>query len=346
MYKPSLIKIFDSAKLCPQKQPVLGIFVFDHITVLQDQLVAMSLPDQAVYAIDCTAGGGGHTELLIKELRGDQSKVIAFDRDILAINHLNERFEQQINSGQLVVQHTAFSQISAYCEHHNLVGCIDAIIADIGVSSPQIDNGDRGFSFMHQGPLDMRMDQDQSTTAADIVNTYEGEDLQRIFKLYGEEPFAKHFANMIIRRRQSQPFTTTEDLASYIAANCPYRSKSKKHPATKIFQALRIEVNQELEELQQLLFDGFKLLAPGGRLGIITFHSLEDRIVKQTFKDLANPKIDIPKEIPLTQDQLNQFKSSGRILKPFPYCPQNDEISSNPRARSAKLRVIEKNKLS
>ncbi len=292
-------------------------------------------------AIDCTAGGGGHTQLLLEKL-GSEGVVIAFDRDQQAIDHLEQKFQKQLAARQLILVHKPFSNLESFIRSQKNELVIQAIIADIGVSSPQIDTPERGFSFTKDGPLDMRMDQKQTTTAESLVNTLNMEELKTILKSFGEEPKAHYIAQAIIREREQSPITTTSRLADIVKAAVHYKSPSKTHAATKTFQALRIAVNKELDELNNLLMQAFSTLATGGRLGILSFHSLEDRIVKRQFNKWAarNQKIDFH-SIP-AHAKHSTPPPEGKIIKPFPLKPSDDHQIDNPRSRSVRCRVIEK----
>ena len=315
---------------------------FNHKTVLLHELVDALMLKPGTIAIDCTAGGGGHTSLLLEHV-DPLGKVFACDRDKQAIENMQERFKAEIADNRLTLLHTPFSEFS---KHISKSITIQGICADLGVSSPQLDESQRGFSFMHDGPLDMRMSPESSEpSAADVVANYSAEELETIIRSLGEEPKAKFVANAIVKQRETKPITTTLELANLVAKAIHYKQKSKKHPATKTFQALRIYVNKELDEIKKLLEQAFMRLAPGGRLAIISFHSLEDRIVKDFFKEMAGKKQNqsIPRDLPLTTDQLATLQNiRARIIKPFPIIPKEEEIESNPRARSAKLRVLEK----
>ena len=314
---------------------------FHHITVLETELYQQTLPETFDFAIDCTSGGGGHTKLLLDAVSSN-GQVLAVDQDEAAILHLKKRFTKELESKKLLLAHSPFAKIGELVESYQMWGKVDGIIADLGVSSPHLDQPERGFSFNKSGPLDMRMDTGQELDAAQVINTYDVEDLIQIFREYGEEPRAVKLAKAIGQRREQQPFDETLAFAEFVAKTLAYRTPSKKHPATRAFQALRIEVNQEYKQLDTLISTGFETLRPGGRMGIISFHSGEDRMIKKAFKSLAAVNAP-PKGIPLTEEQLKQHDSSkGVIVKPFPFAPSAEEIKGNPRARSAKLRVIEK----
>lgn len=308
----------------------------------QELVDALALKAPAI-AVDCTAGGGGHAELLLDAV-GPQGKVLAFDQDDVAQAHLKQKFASELKASRLELVHQRFSALKTVLLDRNLFGQLDGVCADIGVSSPQLDEADRGFSFQFDGPLDMRMDRvNNPRTAADLINTASEEELANIFFHYGEEPQSRKVARAIVSDREKAPFTTTKRLAELAANVIRYKEKSRTHPATRIFQALRIVVNDELGELSQLVQDGFDALKPGGRLAIITFHSLEDRIVKVQFKKLAGMEKDQDdfRDLPyLPQDKT--VAHQGKIIKPFPLTPNAAEIEANPRSRSAKIRIIEK----
>jgi 16S rRNA (cytosine1402-N4)-methyltransferase len=316
---------------------------FQHVSVLLSELIDGLHIQPGHLVVDCTAGGGGHTAEILKRL-GTTGKVLAFDRDAMAMETLYERFAAQLESGQIELVKAPYSQLRIELERRGLLGKVDGLCADIGVSSPQLDRAERGFSFAKDGPLDMRMDQSQALDAAAIINTYPEEDLLRIFRDYGEDPQARPIVRAILRRRATQAITRTLELADLVASAVHYRERSRKHPATKVFQALRIAVNGELEELETLLASIPEALAPGGRCAIISFHSLEDRLVKQSFKQLVEgDKPRFAREVPLTAEQLEQLsRSTFKLIKPFPLLPAEEEQALNPRSRSAKLRVLER----
>ncbi len=318
---------------------------FGHVSVLADAVRSLMNYSTAEKAIDCTAGGGGHMALALAEMPKG-AKILGIDRDPVAIAHLNRRFAAEISVGRVYIVHAPFSQLHDVLENHPEFSQADTILADLGVSSPQIDDDSRGFSFMRPGPLDMRMNQTASApTAADIVNQWSEVDLTRLFQRYGEEPKAKFIARAIVQRRTSKLFSTTDELSEVIVNSVHYKERSRKHPATRVFQALRVQVNNEMEELATLLQAGFSHLRRSGRLGIITFHSLEDRAVKSEFRRLSghNEQSAVLSRLPLTEERLTaSIAASGAVIKPFPAIPDELECESNPRARSAKLRVIER----
>ena len=317
---------------------------FHHISVLSDELIS-SLPLQnGSYVIDCTAGGGGHSAKILDKILPD-GKLLALDQDPEAIAHLTKKFETAIQNGSFILEEATFSELEPLARKHGFLNKTCGIIADIGVSSHQLNCGDRGFSFMHDGPLNMRMDKDtEELTAEKLVNEFPTEEIIKILYKYGEERQAPRVARAIVRNREKSPIKTTGELAEIIKNSLPYKG-SKKHPATKTFQALRIFLNKELEELETLLDTFLDVLTPSGRAGIITFHSLEDRLVKTSFLKLSgrDKRNDIPREIPLTQEEITSYNQvKAKVIKPFPGKPSADELAENPRSRSAKLRVIEK----
>ncbi len=316
---------------------------FKHISVLRDELVQSLHLQAGSIAVDCTAGGGGHTELILQAV-GPQGKVLAFDRDPWAREVLTQRFQKELDQGILELIPEPYSQLENVLSQKQLLGKISGVCADIGVSSPQIDHGERGFSFAKDGPLDMRMDPTRGVSAAEVVNTFPEAELLRIFREFGEEPKAHFIVKAIAHRRAQSPISTTFELSELIAANVHYKERSRKNPATKVFQALRIFVNDELGELEALLKAIPAVLAPQGRCSIITFHSLEDRMVKLNFKALSEgDSHQFDRRLPLTAQQLAKLENRQyRIIKPFPLVPSDQEQESNPRSRSAKLRVIER----
>lgn len=303
---------------------------FNHVTVLLEETVdSIDVKEGGIYA-DFTLGGGGHTSLILE--RGGQ--VIGIDRDETAIKNANERFKGK----KFTAVHDNFSNIKDIAKSLGIEK-FDGIIADLGVSSPQLDDAHRGFSYMHDAPLDMRMDSRDNLTAKDIVNTYSSEELFRIISTYGEERWASRIVDFIIERRQIKEIETTFELVDIIKAAIPLSArKDGPHPAKRTFQAIRIEVNGELKILEQAIRDGAELLKKGGKMGIITFHSLEDRIVKTTFASLQQGCI-CPKDFPVC---VCGNKPSVKSVTRKPIVPSESEIERNPRARSSKLRAVEK----
>ena len=315
-----------------------------HTSVLLKESVDSLSLHHGDIAIDCTVGAGGHTEAILDKV-GPAGLVIGLDRDASALELARSRLKSAIESGRLRLIQARFSEIAEIAVREGINGKIQGVLADIGVSSMHLNQADRGFSFQNNGPLDMRMDTCHGETAADIINTKSYEDLAKIFWEFGEEPQSRQVARRIVEERSTSPITTTGQLVEIVKRSLRYTEKSKKHPATKVFQALRIATNNELSELQSLLKSGFSVLKSNGRLAIITFHSLEDRLVKTTFLEWTGQKRRerIPRNLPMSEDQLRQISQAmGDLIKPFPLVPSDPEILANPRARSAKLRVITK----
>lgn len=302
----------------------------NHIPVLQSDVVKLlTTPDPPSRLIDGTLGAGGHTRLLLEA--GVQS-VLGLDQDLDALALAQRNLTPY---GERVQTHHTNYEHLIPAAHAIGWDAVDAILLDIGVSSMQLDRAERGFSFNQPGPLDMRMNREAGITAADIVNTWAERDLADIFFRYGEERHSRRLAQIIVQHR---PFETTDALAALIDTHKPAQWKEKIHPATRVFQALRIVVNDELGVLERTLPQAIDLLRSGGRLAVITFHSLEDRIVKQTFKLAASDCI-CPKEIPICQCD---HRAAVRLITRKPIAATDEEIKLNARSRSAKLRVVEK----
>ncbi len=301
-----------------------------HKPVLASQVIAALQPAPGKVFLDATAGGGGHSRKLLEA----GAHVIALDQDPEALARCRENLAEFGDRVRFVESN--FRDASQALARLGITGGLDGVLLDIGVSSHQLDEAARGFSLMREGPLDMRMGPTIPQTAADIVNTRDTSELARIFHQFGEEPNARRIAAAIVSRRASAPFTTTLDLASTIASASP--RKGPRHPATRVFQALRIEVNDELGALREALQTIPPLLAKGARFAVITFHSLEDRIVKVFFKEHSREWIDRPEWPRPRRNPIRQF----HLLTAHPIVPGEREVSENPRARSAKLRVVEK----
>lgn len=300
-----------------------------HLPVLPREVVHLLKVGAESLVLDGTLGGGGHSFLMLSQ----GAQVFAMDQDQEALDYANQRLSEFGNSFQSF--HTNFADFEEHLPSE-LKGNLDAILIDIGVSSHQIDEAERGFSFQKDGPLDMRMGLLWDETAADVVNHREEADLANIFYHYGEEKQSRRIARGIVERRQQQPFSRTLELANFIESMIPRRGKT--HPATQCFQALRIEVNQELQVLQTFLDKAIDWLKIGGRLGVITFHSLEDRLVKRHFQKLSMEWLDRP-EWPAPRPN-PEFRL--KLINKKPAEAQEDELKLNPRARSAKFRVIER----
>lgn len=316
-----------------------------HISVLLNESISGLGLNPGDIAVDCTLGAGGHTAAMLDRV-GENGLVVSLDRDPYAIELVKKTHASAIAAGRLRLAHARFSSIEEVAKKEGIFGKIQGILADIGVSSMHLDEAERGFSFQSDGPLDMRMDPSTGTAAADLVNEASQEELSKIFWELGEEPQSRYIARKITEFREQQKITTTNQLAELVKRSVRYNQKSKKHPATKVFQALRIAVNDELGELEELLTNSLSALKSNGRLGVISFHSLEDRIIKNRFIEWSgkNQRIRLPKGIPLTEQQINQMNQTiGNIIKPFPITPTEDEIANNPRSRSAKLRIFAKN---
>lgn len=303
---------------------------FKHIPVLFNETIdALNVRPDGIY-VDCTAGGGGHCAAVAERLT--TGRIIAIDQDPEAVANLQERFK---NNGRVTIVHDNFVNISSILENLGIDG-VDGIMADLGVSSHQLDTDERGFSFHKDAPLDMRMSM-EGMSAADLVNTASQSELQKIIYTYGEEKFAPSIARNIVKAREKKPIETTFELVDIIKASMPMKAKRDGHPARKTFQALRIEVNGELEKLERALDGMFEALNPSGRIAIITFHSLEDRIVKKKFNKFCEGCI-CPPEFPVC---VCGRKPRGKL--PFKSkAPTENEVGENFRAHSARLRAIEK----
>lgn len=308
---------------------------FHHVSVLLNECIdGLEIQPDGIY-VDGTMGGGGHSEAICNKL-GKNGLLIGIDQDINAIKASEERLKAKYQN--IMVVNDNFSNIKIILESLN-INAINGMLLDLGVSSHQLDEPDRGFSYMHNADLDMRMNQSASFTAKEVVNTYSENDLVRIIKDYGEERWAKRIAHFIVEERKRGPITTTYELVDIIKKAIPAGArKDGPHPAKRTFQAIRIEVNGELEILRQSILDIVDVLDSKGRLCIITFHSLEDRIVKQTFKELENP-CTCPPEFPVC---VCGKKRKAKVITKKPILPTNEELEANPRSRSAKLRILEK----
>ncbi len=308
---------------------------FEHRTVLLDRTIEyLKVVPGGVY-VDCTLGGGGHSLEILKRL-GERGRLIGIDRDQNAIKAAGERLASF--SDKAVLVHGNFRDIRRIV-HGIGITAVDGVVMDLGVSSHQLDRRERGFSYMQDAPLDMRMDRQQSLTAMEVVNTYSEADLARVISGYGEERWARRIAAFIVREREKAPIKTTGQLVDIIKAAIPASARRKgPHPAKRTFQALRIEVNDELGILERAVKDGVDLLKSGGRICVITFHSLEDRKIKNIFRELENPCTCPPKAPACVCGK----KPVIRVVTRKPVVPDKEEIQQNPRARSAGLRVAEK----
>lgn len=300
---------------------------FVHKSVLFDEAVNALNLDENKIIVDGTAGGGGHSGEIAKIAK----KVISIDQDPDAIKVLNERLGKRKN---VTIVHDNYSNIKNIISNLN-IDKIDGFLLDLGVSSFQLDTAERGFSFHKDAPLDMRMSK-SGISAYDVVNTYDEKQLADIIYRYGEEKFSRRIASNIVKARQDKPIETTFELVDIIKASMPQKAMRDSHPARKTFQAIRIEVNAELDVLKSTLEDTFDILAPGGRIAIITFHSLEDRIVKEQFAKWCQG-CTCPKEFPVC---VCGNKPKGKVFKSI--SPSKEELEANPRARSSRLRIFEK----
>lgn len=303
---------------------------FSHKSVLlREAIEGLNIDPDGTY-IDCTTGGGGHSLEIAKRLKN--GRIICFDQDKEAISAAKIRLKEY----SPVFVNKNFARIKD-CISSLGIASAEGILMDLGVSSYQLDNRERGFSYHDDAPLDMRMS-GEGESARDVVNEYELGELIRILQQYGEEKYAVSIARGIVKAREQSPIETTSQLAEIIRSNVPQKVRNEKNPCRKTFQAVRIEVNRELEALEKGLSDGFELLSRGGRMAVITFHSLEDRIVKNVFKDYCTGCI-CPPDFPVC---VCGRKPKGELVNKKPITASDEELKENPRSRSAKLRIIEK----
>lgn len=304
----------------------------EHVPVLlEEALQALKLRENGIY-VDATCGRGGHTRAILERL-GSQGRVLAFDRDPDAVTAVRKRFAAD---PRLDVQHARFSQLQSLLAARGLHGHVHGILFDLGVSSPQFDEPRRGFSFRHDGPLDMRMDPTSGMSAAQWLDSAPEAEIARVLHDYGEERYARRIARAIVRERAASPIATTRQLAEVIARAVPTRERSKD-PATRSFQAIRIFINRELDELKQALPQAVAALAPGGRLAVIGFHSLEDRLTKHFLRTEAKG-IELPLGLPVRAHETHaRLRLVGKATR-----ASDEETRRNPRARSAMLRVAER----
>lgn len=310
---------------------------FEHVTVLLNEAVDnLNIKTDGIY-VDCTLGGGGHSRKILEQL-GPNGHLYAFDQDQTALDYNQENLRDWLVAKKLTLIKSNFQQLKQKLAEHG-VSHVDGVLYDLGVSSPQFDVAERGFSYRQDAILDMRMDQSQALTARKIVNEWSYGELVRIFTRYGEEKFAKSIARQIERKRQEEEIQTTGQLVELIKAGIPAKVRRKGgHPAKKVFQALRIAVNNELGVLEDSLGQALSLLNPHGRISVITFQSLEDRLVKTMFKEKTSlPKL--PRGLPVIPSEL---ELEYRLVNRKPITPSQAELEANHRAHSAKLRVIEK----
>ncbi|MCO4756832.1 MAG: 16S rRNA (cytosine(1402)-N(4))-methyltransferase RsmH [Oceanospirillaceae bacterium] len=306
---------------------------FKHITVLLNEAVDLLVQDPDGFYVDGTFGRGGHTALVLDRL-SEGGRVMGIDKDPQAIAHSKERFGDE---PRFSIAHGSFAEMEQFVTDAGMMGKVDGVLLDLGVSSPQLDDPDRGFSFSNDGPLDMRMNTAVGESAAEWLARAEEKEIADVIYLYGEERFSRRMAKAIVAERAESPIVTTGRLAKIIAEANPAWEKGK-HPATRAFQGIRIHINRELEDLERCLDQALEVLAEGGRLVVISFHSLEDRIVKRFIRKYVKGDEHLPPGIPVTQDMLNQrLKGLGKAVK-----AGKEEVSDNPRARSAVMRAAYK----
>jgi len=310
---------------------------FQHTTVLLRETVdGLAIKPNGIY-VDCTLGGAGHSEYLLSQLNAG-GHLYAFDQDQKAINNAKIRLAEYVAKNQVTFIKANFRELSAELNHLG-VKEVDGILYDLGVSSPQLDEAERGFSYHQDAPLDMRMDQDAPLSAYQVVNDYSYHELVKIFFRYGEEKFSKQIARLIERKRVDKPIETTGELVEVIKEAIPAPARRKGgHPAKRVFQAIRIAVNDELGAIESSLEQAIDILDIEGRVSVITFHSLEDRIVKTIFKEFSTPK-DTPPGLPMLPEE---FQPVLKLVNRKPIVPTEEELHENNRARSAKLRIAEK----
>ncbi len=301
--------------------------------MLEQSLQHLIINKQGIY-VDCTFGRGGHSTGILQSL-GSSGKLLALDRDKQAID--SDEAKSLLQDQRFTLKHSSFSQLKTVIEQLNWTGQIDGILMDLGVSSPQLDDAQRGFSFLHDGPLDMRMDKTTGVSAAQWLHDVAEKDLIKVLFEFGEERFARRIAKAVIEQRKEQPITTTNQLAILVEKAVPFKEKHK-HPATRSFQAIRIAINQELDELTTALKDAITVLKPGGRLVVISFHSLEDRIVKRFIRNESRANQNIGK-LPIKEADIDKgrLKKIGKAFR-----ASSQEVANNIRSRSAILRVAEK----
>jgi 16S rRNA (cytosine1402-N4)-methyltransferase len=299
--------------------------------MLDAVLNALQLQSDGIY-LDATFGRGGHAQAILRVL-GPEGRLLAIDRDPEAIRYARQKLADE---PRFKIQHGGFDMLAQFCTEQGVTGQVAGVLMDLGLSSPQIDDADRGFSFQAEGPLDMRMDNSGGITAAQWLASADEKDIADVIWRYGEERYSRRIAKAIVQQRQVQAIETTKQLAELIAAASPTRDRHK-HPATRCFQAIRIFINHELEVLERTLGQAVEVLAQGGRLVVISFHSLEDRIVKRFMRDQARGR-ELPRGLPVVESATGQtLKLIGKAQR-----PAASEVIENPRARSAVLRVAER----
>jgi S-adenosyl-methyltransferase mraW len=311
---------------------------FKHETVLLHETVdGLDIKPDGVY-VDCTLGGAGHAQYLLDQL-GPQGHLYAFDQDMTAINNAKLKLADYVEKGQVTFIHQNFRHLKQALEDLG-IGQVDGIYYDLGVSSPQLDVAERGFSYGQEARLDMRMNQEQALSAYEVVNDWPYEDLVHILYRYGEEKFAKRIARAIEERRAQRPIETTTELAEIVKMAIPAATRrTGGHPAKRSFQAIRIAVNDELGAVEDSLEQALNLLKPEGRISVITFHSLEDRLVKQLFKEVSQGP-EVPRGLPVLPGQM---QAPFALVNRKPIVASPEELEANNRSRSAKLRILRKN---
>ncbi|WP_423804779.1 16S rRNA (cytosine(1402)-N(4))-methyltransferase RsmH [Neptunomonas phycophila] len=306
---------------------------FQHITVMLNEAVQALVQNPDGFYVDGTFGRGGHSALVLEQL-SDKGRLMAIDKDLEAIAHAGKRFADE---PRFDIAHGSFAQLGEFVTERGFFEKVDGVLLDLGVSSPQLDDPMRGFSFQHDGPLDMRMDTTQGESAAQWLSHASEAEIADVIFTYGEDKFGRRMAKAIVKEREIAPIETTARLAKIISEANPSWEKGK-HPATRAFQAIRIHVNRELEDLERCLDRALDSLKVGGRLVIISFHSLEDRIVKRFIRKYVKGDEHLPRGIPFTQDMLDQrLKAEGKMSK-----ASTAEVEENPRSRSAVMRVATK----
>lgn len=311
---------------------------FKHETVLLHETVdGLDIKPDGVY-VDCTLGGAGHAQYLLDQL-GPQGHLYAFDQDMTAINNAKLKLADYVEKGQVTFIHQNFRHLKQALEELG-IDQVDGIYYDLGVSSPQLDVAERGFSYGQEARLDMRMNQEQTLSAYEVVNDWPYEDLVHILYRYGEEKFAKRIARVIEERRAQRPIETTTELAEIVKTAIPAATRrTGGHPAKRSFQAIRIAVNDELGAVEDSLEQALTLLKPEGRISVITFHSLEDRLVKQLFKEVSQGP-EVPRGLPVLPGQM---QAPFALVNRKPIVASPEELEANNRSRSAKLRILRKN---
>ena len=309
--------------------------MFNHTTVLlKEAAEGLNIKPDGVY-VDCTLGGAGHSEYIVKQL-SEKGKLIAFDQDDVALANAKEKLAPYLD--RVILIKSNFRYLKEQLMKHGIEE-VDGVLFDLGVSSPQLDTPERGFSFHHDAPLDMRMDQNSMFSAYNVVNEWPYEKLVKIFFQYGEEKFSKQIARKIEAYRESKPIETTLELVDLIKDGIPAPARrTGGHPAKRIFQAIRIAVNDELQVFEDAIEQAMDVIKKGGRVSVITFHSLEDRICKVAFKN-ASTVPQLPHGLPIIPEE---FKPKMKVITRKPILPSEEEVEENKRARSAKLRIVEK----